>query len=271
MEGEIKSEPVLLSDSLVSIDKLMGGKFCDNYPNACTRCKNTAHYICADGDYLIVFCADNQCLKIDSEVSKVRANKERLKAPSRDGKGNIVTGADKFKLGSMFKNASLARWMCDDNAMRIVNAWLHDTSSFLVILGNTGTGKTFLCASILNFFEEQKREIHYTNQRRFMSDIQKGFGENVTHEYSIDKISYKNILILDDLGAATNTEWQKEMLLDLIDKRYSFKKKTLITSNLNKDQLYELLGNRIASRILSKENHFLEIWQDDQRVTRYEE
>ena len=61
------------------------------------------------------------------------------------------------------------------------------------------------------------------------------------------------------------------MLLDLIDKRYSFKKKTLITSNLNKDQLYEVLGNRIASRILSKENHFLEIWQDDQRVTRYEE
>jgi len=65
----------------------MGGKFATTIPTLAQDVKHSALY-CADGDYLIVFCADNQCLKIDSEVSKVRQIKKG-EAPSRDGKGNM--------------------------------------------------------------------------------------------------------------------------------------------------------------------------------------
>jgi DNA replication protein DnaC len=132
-------------------------------------------------------------------------------------------------------------------------------------MGNPGTGKTYLSASILNLLFEKKEEVFYTTHRRFIEEIHKAIEEGKTQHSVIDRLSYKKYLIFDDLGSSKCTEWQNEMVLELIDRRYSNENKTLITTNLNKKQISDILGERTASRIFDKKNETLEFWAKDQR------
>lgn len=65
------------------------------------------------------------------------------------------------------------------------------------------------------------------------------------------------LLVLDDLGTEKITHWTREILFDVLDRRLSLKRPTVITSNLNLDDLERRLtsekddpyGERVASRI----------------------
>ena len=65
------------------------------------------------------------------------------------------------------------------------------------------------------------------------------------------------LLVLDDLGTEKVTHWTREILFDVLDRRLSLERPTVITSNLNLDDLERRLtnekddpyGERVASRI----------------------
>jgi DNA replication protein DnaC len=57
------------------------------------------------------------------------------------------------------------------------------------------------------------------------------------------------LLLLDDLGAAKNSEWTEEINYRLIGHRYAAMLPCLITSNVPVAQLKAILGDRVASRL----------------------
>lgn len=65
------------------------------------------------------------------------------------------------------------------------------------------------------------------------------------------------LLVLDDLGTEKITHWTREILFDVLDRRFALERPTVITSNLNLEQLEQRLtatrddpfGVRVASRI----------------------
>lgn len=65
----------------------------------------------------------------------------------------------------------------------------------------------------------------------------------------LDKYSRVPLLVIDDLGAERISEWSRNVIYLLIDRRYRDMKQTIITSNLTHDQLAEQFDDRIASRI----------------------
>ena len=239
---------------------VMALRMAHDYPHVCPRCKKNEFFITRDGDDYLVFCADNNCMKKDSEIAKEFARTKCAKSPERNNFGNIMTGAEKFSMGARYKNASLARLVMEDAIISSVHAWITSLNTNFVFLGGPGCGKTFLSAAVLNYLFEQKKEVFYTTHRRFIKYLQDGIGEDKSQYQLLNKIAFKHVLIFDDLGSAANTEWQKEMILELIDVRYSQKLPTLYTSNLGKEEMNELLGIRTASRLFSKENIVLEKW-----------
>lgn len=249
----------------VSINSTIGGMHTKEYPIPCYRCKGTYFHICRDGDDWVAFCSNDKCLQDDCVVSKSTNQAEYQEKVERNEHGQIMTGAEKFRMGSSYKNASLSKWLAPPIVHNVVNSWTKDFKPFLVVMGNSGTGKTYLSAAILNLFFFQKKEVFYTTHRRFIEEIQRGIEEGRTQHSIIDKISDKKYLILDDLGAARCSDWQQEMLLELIDRRYSDKSKTLITTNLNNQQLTETLGSRTASRLLDQHNAIVHCWTTDKR------
>lgn len=248
----------------VSLDKLSGAKRVLDYQNPCPRCRHSAHFIAPDGDTFLVFCATPKCMKEDSDASKAIANRERRESLS--GKYSKTTGAEDFNLGSLYKNASLSRWTAPDKFHQDISSWLINDSPFMLVQGGPGTGKTYLCASVLNYLKEQGKEVVYLTHRRFLSQIQEMMGQDIDNYSAVKKTAFKRFLIFDDLGSSTNTSWQIDMILELFDIRYSHCLKTLITSNMTVEELHDMLDSRIASRLLDKKNMNLEFWSEDRRL-----
>lgn len=57
------------------------------------------------------------------------------------------------------------------------------------------------------------------------------------------------LLVLDDLGAENPSEWVRERLFDIIDRRYNERTPTVITTNADVKELRQKLGARICDRI----------------------
>ena len=57
-------------------------------------------------------------------------------------------------------------------------------------------------------------------------------------------------LILDDFGVQRGTEWEMEMLYDLVDARYGDERYTVITTNKPVEEIKALSNGRIYSRLV---------------------
>lgn len=171
-----------------------------------------------------------------------------------------------FDLGGRFQGSCLSNWHVNEQMLNVVHGWMKNPKGFLNFLGCTGAGKTFLCASLLNYFWESGEEIWYISCRRFIQKIQYAIGENQNQYYEIQKISEQKILIFDDLGSSTNTDWQKEMILDLVDRRYESRLPTVFTSNFSEEMIKKELGFRTHSRMINTKGHItIQKWDADLR------
>ncbi len=170
-----------------------------------------------------------------------------------------------FGMDRRFENANLADWICPDNFKNKVLDWMKKKENFLVFLGSPGTGKTYFSAAILNYFWEKGEEVCYTTAIHFIQKIQQAIQVDQNQYYIVQNFAEKDILIIDDIGIGKVSEWYVEMIFEIIDLRYNSLKPTIITSNLNFDQISEVLGARIHSRLKARENLKLEIWDKDRR------
>jgi len=112
------------------------------------------------------------------------------------------------------------------------------------IFGDVGRGKTCLALQIaLRAVKAGKGEVHRTNSSSAMGILRDFNSPNLTRTMEI----YKNIpiLIFDDLGTEKQTDYSNEKIYDIINYRNEWKKFTIITSNMD----LENVDDRIASRI----------------------
>lgn len=120
----------------------------------------------------------------------------------------------------------------------------------LLLLGPTGTGKT---------------HAGYTAVRRLILAGYRGtvaaltsadlFGmlrprSGVDSEERMETLCRAAVLMVDDLGSAKGSEWTEEVTFRLINARYNAELPTLFTSNVPTRELAEILGGRVASRLV---------------------
>ena len=237
----------------------LGGLYTKTFPIPCGRCKGIEFHICKDGDDYACFCANNECLKSDADASKSRMREEKAREKPK------TSGAQFYRLGQAYWNATLADWIAANEQHAKVNKWFTNKEPFLIVLGHPGTGKSYMCAAVLNYLYDQGYDIVYTTHRRFIDEIKKAIQSDKREHEVILKYAQRRFLIFDDLGSSRGTAWEQEMILDLIDRRYGDNQKTLITSNLNQNELREFYGKRVESRLFDQHNAFLNFWSNDRR------
>jgi len=120
----------------------------------------------------------------------------------------------------------------------------------LFITGKTGSGKTGLSFGIMQselFDGKSCKYICYPEYidglRNFQND-----GMRTAHYEKMKIANYEGILILDDVGAETLSEFDRETLYIIVNARYIYNRRTIITSNMSLNQVGEM-DDRIASRI----------------------
>ncbi|MFD9355404.1 ATP-binding protein [Streptomyces sp. NPDC060031] len=119
----------------------------------------------------------------------------------------------------------------------------------LLIAGPTGSGKTheaygavrsLLGAGVrLRWQAVTSADLHAQSRPR----------PNHDPEREIQELGRCPLLILDDLGAAKQSEWTEELTYRLINRRYAEMLPTLITTNLPTEELRSAVGDRVASRL----------------------
>lgn len=123
--------------------------------------------------------------------------------------------------------------------------------SNFIFSGKPGTGKNHLAAAIGNYLILHGKSVLMITIADLMSKIKKTFKNKneYTEEYFLKKSSEVDLLIIDEIGIQKESNYEKIIIHQIIDRRSASKKSTGILSNLNINNLKILLGERIIDRM----------------------
>lgn len=121
---------------------------------------------------------------------------------------------------------------------------------------NTGNGKTTWASRLmLAYFNEiwvysqLKCRGIYIYIPNLINSLKTQYLTGFSNSELLDNIKNANLVIFDDLGCGKLSDNDINNLLDLIDYRLNNNKSCIFTSNLSKQELSNLLGKRLTSRI----------------------
>lgn len=112
----------------------------------------------------------------------------------------------------------------------------------VVLVGETGVGKSHLAYSLIKAISDHDNSLcAIINVVDLMAKIREDF---TLESYYVNKIAELDYLVLDDIGAEKVSEWAGSILYSIFDKR----SKTIITSNLTREELLKRYGKRLYER-----------------------
>ena len=121
----------------------------------------------------------------------------------------------------------------------------------LVLVGQTGTGKSHLLESIGRQALESGRTVRY--------DLASTFLNRLRHTYDADSgddlhdltawYQRRDTVLLDDIGMEAATDWAREQLTTLIQERHNSGGWMVLATNLQKLAMSDRMGDRLASRL----------------------
>jgi len=118
---------------------------------------------------------------------------------------------------------------------------------WLLITGGYGCGKTHLAAAIANQAVELGVQTLILTVPDLLDWIRFSYDEpDVSFESRFEEIRNIHLLVLDDMGTQNTTAWAEEKLYQILNHRYLHRLPTIITTNLDLNEL----DGRIRSRLL---------------------
>ena len=95
-------------------------------------------------------------------------------------------------------------------------------------------------------------KVLYLNVPDYLMELKSNINEKSDFVYYVKKnIDKANLVIFDDIGTKSATQFEADALQTIIDRRLANKKSNIYTSNLSDDELHSVLGDRLASRIVN--------------------
>lgn len=113
---------------------------------------------------------------------------------------------------------------------------------------------------------EVKCRVLFISVPRFLLALKDAISNKSTYvDYIKDNVLEADLVIWDDIAAKMGSEFELTHLLNIIDNRLALGKSNIYTSNLNRQQLYNALGERLTSRIANMSID-IELFGADKRV-----
>lgn len=121
----------------------------------------------------------------------------------------------------------------------------------LYIFGQVGSGKTHLACSIANELIKGGIEVLFMVVPDYLDEIKHSWeqGSDYKEREILERAREVAVLIMDDLGAHSYSEWTKSKIYSVINHRINKSLPTVITSNLEYLEIGSYLDYRISSRI----------------------
>lgn len=136
----------------------------------------------------------------------------------------------------------------------------------IVMCGLPGTGKTHLAISVALDAISRGKTAVYVTVSDLIARIRDTWGSGKTID-TIDLYASVDLLILDEVGVQAGTENEKNILFDVLNRRYGEMLPSIILSNLNQRDVARYLGQRTWDRLRENEGICLNFNGDSYRKT----
>ena len=134
------------------------------------------------------------------------------------------------------------------SAYEAARAFAANPQGWLVLLGGYGCGKTHLAAAIANEQLALGRPVLFVVVPDLLDYLRATFSPHspISYDRRFENVRNVAVLVLDDLGTQSSTEWAREKLFQIFNHRYNLRLPTVVTSNCK----LEHIDVRIRSRLM---------------------
>ena len=225
----------------------------NNYLNPhfeCKLCKDTG-YVQKDGN--LVMCS---CLK--QRIFDIAYNKSNMGNLERENFSNFNIRIFSDKADKALYKSDLSprenMQIIREKAKNFIENFDDPEEKNLIFTGNTGVGKTFLTNCIANEMLKLGKTVLYQTAPVMFDEINDAkFGRENARFDLYENILNVDLLIIDDLGTEKITDSKITELFTIINTRLLNQNhkitKTIISTNLNVDELFKTYTTRIGSRL----------------------
>lgn len=177
-------------------------------------------------------------------------SERRMSFPDVDFQFLIDENVREFRAKIPPRHAGATLTDFDPKVQQGVNGWFAQMSpGTLFLAGAPGTGKTRLAWAIgLAALHEGYEGVLVVDYVGLLNDLRSGVRDGGVGAV-VDRCAKAEVLIVDDIGASSGSEWSSEQFGRIIDIRWEFMRRTVVTTNLTKDALEREIGERAADRL----------------------
>lgn len=190
---------------------------------------------------------------------------------------------------SLFKQSNLpeALWnykelMCHEKDLQVYKKlqaksdailnFIEEGNNLYIYSENCGNGKTTWAIRLMySYFDKIWHKscfdckALFVSVPKFLYNCKRSISQDVKgFEELCNLISEVDLVIWDDIGEMKASDYEHQILFQYIDNRINSKKSNIYTSNKNKEQLEDVLGVRLASRIYNC-SECIEFLEEDKR------
>ena len=245
--------------------------------------------LCKDSDYLnphfeCKLCKDTGFIEKNGVTKYCQCLKQRLfdKAYNKSNIGNLEKeNFENFNIKLFSDKPDKEKYKTDisprqnmeiikEKAVSFIENFDDPNEKNLLFVGTTGVGKTFLTNCIASEVLRQGKTVLYQTAPVMFENINnEKFDRLDDDEIKIfDNLLNADLLIIDDLGSENVTDSKITDLFTIINTRLLNQNhtvnKTIISTNLSVNELFQTYTNRIGSR-LAENYRFLKFYGDDIR------
>jgi DNA replication protein DnaC len=158
----------------------------------------------------------------------------------------------------------------------IVN-FIQEGKNLYLHSANCGNGKSSWSIRLAEAYfnkiwarSEAKCRVLFISVPRFLLALKDNITVKSSYiDYIKDNVLEADLVIWDDIAAKMGSEFELTHLISIIDNRIALGKSNIYTSNLNRQQLYTALGERLTSRIANMSID-IELFGADKRILKVE-
>jgi len=168
------------------------------------------------------------------------------------GAARIPRRYEKCSFGNFISDPGTSQ----DHALRHAHTFANEYPAVdrgLLFMGPAGVGKTHLAVSIIKDLIEKGFASLFYEFGSLLKQIQDSYNPvSKSSELKVLAPVYQaDVLVLDELGATVPTEWVRDTMYQIINKRYNDKKLTIFTTNYSDkgNELEERITYRLRSRL----------------------
>jgi DNA replication protein DnaC len=125
------------------------------------------------------------------------------------------------------------------------------TGRSAIFCGMPGTGKTHLSVGIGLAVMAARNRVLFITVQKMMRKIKESWGQDAEFNESqvIASMVDPELLIIDEVGVQFGSEFEKNIMFEILNSRYENRLPTLILSNLPADKIKAFLGERVFDRL----------------------